>query len=466
MILLTPRRLFSATAFTLTTTTFSPLFGAGYAIAEQSVSGLGQGYAGAAALAEDASTIWHNPAGMMLLGDSPTISAGVHVIVPTADFKNTGSLTIDATGTGFVPTQGADDSSNNVAVVPNFAYAHPIGEDLALGLAINVPFGLRTEYSDNWVGRYVALETDLKTININPSFAYRISDKLSIGGGVNLVTADAVLSNAIDFGLITLSNANSNPVFGAAAAPLLPDIAANRGGTKYDGHIELTGDDIGYGYNFGVLYSVTETTRIGVHYRSEIDLTLEGKANFTVPTVLDPLLGATFSDQGGSVDLTLPASLSISLVTELTPKLTLLLDYTWTDWSVFDELFVKYDGTLAGSSVESPIPENWDDTSRYSVGLNYQLNDEFKLRAGLVLDEAAVPSPEFRSPRIPDAERIWLALGLQWSMSEHIVIDFAYTHVFVDDATTNNSAHTTGQVLIGDNEAAVDIFSIGGTYRF
>lgn len=451
---------FLAGASTVFTTQLSA---AGFAIAEQSVSGLGYGFAGAAAVAEDASTIWHNPAGMAFLSESPELSGGVHFIFPSAKFSNTGTGSYNAnpSAPGYVPTQGPNDTSDTGAIVPNLFYAHPLSEQISIGLAINAPFGLKTEYADGWVGRYVALETDLKTVNINPAISIRLNDQFTFGFGVSYQQADAVLSNAIDFGLVALSMVPSSAL-GATAL----DILGNRGGAKYDGGIRLEGDDAGYGFNAGFIWSPAAGTRIGMHYRSAIELGLSGKADFTLPAALQPYLGGAFADQGGAVDITLPSNLSISLYHELNERLAILADVTWTDWSQFKELFVKYDGPLAGTAVERPIPENWDDTFRYSVGLRYILNESVALRAGFVVDEAAVTSPEYRSPRIPDADRMWLTGGVQWQIGGGFALDISYAHVFVDDSKTNNSTHGSGLVLAGNNKSSVDILSLGGNYRF
>ncbi len=438
----------------------SPLAAAGYAIAEQSLSGLGYGFAGAAAIAEDNSTIWHNPAGLTYLGDTPQFTGGVHLILPEATFKNTGTLSavpVSATEVQFVPTQGANDTSDTGAIVPNLFYSHPVSEDLVLGFALNVPFGLATEYEEDWVGRYVAVESDLRTVNLNPTAAYRINEQWSIGFGANVVLSEAVLSNAVDFGLIGLAQIPSSAL-GATAA----DIVANRGGTKYDGFLHLEGDGVGYGFNFGVLWEPRTGTRLGLHYRSQVELELEGDADFTVG-LLEPYLGGAFPDQGGTVDLTLPSTVSLSVAHEVNAALTLLADLTWTDWSVFDELAIVFE---TGSPPTRPIPENWGDTLRYSVGARYVVNEHFALRAGLVYDEAAVPGPEYVSPRIPDAERTWLALGGQWQVGNGWAVDVAFAHVFVADSKTNNSSHTAGNILIGENEASVTILSVGTNYRF
>lgn len=454
------------------TLTVQSLNAAGYAIAEQSISGLGQGFAGAAALAEDASTIWHNPAGMSFLGNSPQLTGGLHFIMPTAEFNNTGSYTIGASPLGYlnVPLQGPDGTSDSPAIVPNLSYAHPVSDSLSLGFGINAPFGLRTSYEEGWVGRYLALETDLQTINFNPSISYKINDWISIGGGVSYVTAEAVLSSAVDFGLGVMnyilagvSEADLSSVIPTLSAGQ-QDIIANRGYAKYDGKLRLSGDDEGFGANFGFILQPVDSVRIGVHYRSQVELELAGTADFTVPAAFESLLGARYADQGGRVDLTLPASLSISAVHEVTENITVLADVTWTDWSVFDALIIRYDGGLSDSP--SVIPEKWQDTWRYSLGARWRLNDQITLRTGFVMDEAAVKSPQYRSPRIPDADRTWLTGGLHLDLGEGFAMDVSYAHILVSDAVTENYEHTAGQVLVGENTAQVDIISIGGVYRF
>lgn len=440
------------------------LRGAGFAIAEQSVSGLGYGFAGSAAIAEDSSTVWHNPAGMTQL-EGAQIQAGVHFILPSAEFKNTGTVSLDPLNSRYVPTGGDNDKSDTGAMIPNLYLAYPINPNLSLGLSVNAPFGLKTEYKEGWVGRYVAIESDLKTINVNPSLAYKVNDQFSIGGGISFVKSDAVLSNAVDFGLVFLSQLQPNGPIPPAAVPaaLLGDIVAKRGTAAYDGSLRLEGDDTSWGWNLGMLWEPAKGTKLGVHYRSRVDLKLDGKVDFTLPADFESLLGASFADQGGKVDLTLPSSLSLSLAQDIGERFTFLADITWTEWSVFDALIIRYENGVPPNSV---IPEKWDNTMRYSAGVRYQLNESIVLRAGLVYDEAAVQSPEYRSPRIPDADRTWLSIGAQFALSENFIVDAAYAHIFVADSSIDNNLHTPGQRLVGDMDSSVDIFSIGGTYRF
>ncbi|MBN1403183.1 MAG: TonB-dependent receptor [Opitutales bacterium] len=406
--------------------------GAGFAIIEQSASGIGNAFAGGAAAAEDASTIFFNPAGMILL-DSPELQSGAHIIAPYAKFVNEGTTTA-----GSIVTQGADSDGGETALVPNFYYAHPINERLVVGLGIHAPFGLATEFDKDSIVRYQAVRSEIQTINVNPSLAYRINSKLTVGFGLSAEYVYANLTNALDF---------------------------NADGTSLlDGFLDLEGDDIGYGWNLGLLYELSSSTRFGVHYRSRVETTLEGEADITVPSALaaHPVISAAYVDQDIHADLTLPDSLSVSFFHQFNPRWSIMGDVTWMNWSKFYQLDIVFEETGIGS----PIIENWRDNWRYSLAANYQASDVLKLRAGVAYDQTPVRSSEFRSPRIPDASRVWLTLGASWDISSSTTLDLGYVHIFVDDPVVNNSTHTANQHVVGTIKAHVDILSASCTLRF
>jgi len=453
--------------------TSSTLFGAGFAIHEHGLSGLGNGYAGGAAAAEDNTSLFSNPAGLTRFNESPQLGVGVHIILPVAEFQNAGTTTFapDLTGATpgtFVPTSGGGATSDEAAFIPNLFYSHPVSENMVLGLAITVPFGLTTDYEQDWIGRYLAYRSELTTINFNLAAGYKINEQVSLGFGLNLMTADAVLSNAVDFGLVLLSQlqtpGNPNGLIDPAQLPadLVPSIAATRGTAAFDGELELEGDDIGFGWNLGVLFEPQPGTRIGFHYRSEIKTTLEGDADFTVGA-LEGVLGGLFADQGGMVDLNLPASAQASIYHEINDRWAVMADAFYTWWSRFDELRIQYE---TGFPPDTVVPENFEDVWRYSVGANYRLNDSVLLRAGYVLDKSPVPGDRFRSPRIPDEDRQWVALGFTWDLDENWTLDAGYVYIFVDNPVINNDTHTSGQILRGEFEADVNIFSLGAIYTF
>ena len=283
-------------------------------------------------------------------------------------------------------------------------------------MGVNAPFGLKTEYDSNWAGSTQAIKSEVKTININPSIAWQASDSLSLGAGVSIQYVEATLSNAT-----------------ATAAGI--------------GTVE--GDDYGWGFNLGALWQLNEATRVGVSYRSEIDHTLDGDLSFSAsPTVIPVQAGVT-----------LPDSASLSVFHKLDSRVELLADVTWTGWSDFDEL------RIVRPSPQPPLvtPENWDDSYRYSLGINYHLNEKLMLRGGVAFDETPV-SDTYRTARIPDEDRTWLAFGAQYRLSDKSVLDFGYAHLFVKDARINKTE--SGITLTGDYDASVDILSAQLTHSF
>jgi len=230
---------------------------AGFALIEQNASGLGNAYAGAAAVAQDASTVFFNPAGMTLLPDRQVVIAG-HLIKPKAEFSGT---VTPAIGGG----EGGD--AGDWALVPNAYFAFRLTPQVHLGVGLNAPFGLKTEYDSDWIGRYQAIKSEVKTINLNPSIAYKVSDTLSLGAGLNIQWIEAELTNRQPLGL--------------PPAPVTL--------------LKIKGDDYGWGYNLGALWQLTPATRIGLSYRSEVDYTLDGTSSTSDPSVA-PLNGPVTAD--------------------------------------------------------------------------------------------------------------------------------------------------------------------------
>ena len=431
---------------------FNAAYASGFALIEMNASGQGNAYAGAAAHTNNASTIYFNPAGMMKLEDQQ-IAVVAHGIAPSADFNNDGSSRPAAAGFPAGPLTGDGDDGGEIAFVPNFYWVKPINRDMSFGLGVNSPFGLKTEYDEDWVGRYHGTLSDLKTVNFNPSLGYRVNDKVSIGGGLNVMLASVDLNSAIDFGTICVS---ATPVCGAAG--VTPQGA--------DGKGELDGDnfsDPGWGFNFGIQYMPTSDTTVGIAYRSEVDINVDGNANFKLPN--DPVvqsvidLSGAFVDTGLSSDVTLPASFSFSLAHRVN-RITWLIDATWTGWSSFDELRIEYDNAAQADSVTT---EDWNDTMRYSVGLDYQYSDSLVLRTGLALDKSPIPRAKNRTPRLPGNDRTWVSLGFTYMACGAFSFDVGYSHLFIKDADVDNTLETTipplNATLSGEYEAEVDILS-------
>jgi long-chain fatty acid transport protein len=436
-------------------------FGAGFALIEQSVKGLGSAFSGGAAVAEDASTVYFNPAGMTRLKGQQFV-AGAHVIVPSTEF--TATTATNVLGGSLGTNNGGDAGSAGVA--PNLYFTTEVNDRFFLGLGINAPFGLATKYDADWVGRYHALESDVMTVNINPSVAYKVNDKLSIGAGASAQYIDATLSSMVDGGLV-------GATLGAA---LLPSDPAN------DILVENTADDWSYGFNLGILYEFTENTRVGASYRSGITHKLSGDTKASVPTGIAgtalPGLGgvplaALFQNQGVTGEIELPATASFSVFHRYNEAFAVMADATWTGWSSFEKLTLDFDGTGIAGKTSTTTTENWDDTWRLSAGAAYNLSPELVLRFGLAYDQTVISSDEFRTPRIPDEDRIWVAIGAGYQISGSWSVDGAYTHLFVQDAvlnkvdTGNPADENTGRgTLVGTYENSVDIASLQVSYSF
>ena len=421
----------------------------GFALIENNASGQGNAFAGAAATAEDASTVWFNPAGMMSLEKDQVVMVG-HFISPDSSFSDGGST--GAAVLGSQPLTGPDDDGGFNAMVANFYYVAKLDENMKFGFGMTTPFGLATRYDDNWVGRYHAVETDLKTINFNPSIAYKLNEDLSVGAGINIMLADVIFTSAIDFGAICY-------------AALTPATCTSLGAVpqQTDGFADLHGDNFSspdFGFNLGLMYNLSEATRLGVAYRSEVTLDVEGTADFTVPSAAAFVLSSgTFTDSGINSSVTLPQSLSVSVKHDMT-DLTLLADITWTGWSSFDELRIKYDNVNQPDSVTT---ESWEDVMRYSLGADYKYSDALTLRAGWAYDETPIPDGERRTARVPGNDRRWLSFGGTYMLDEEFTIDVGYSHLFISNTVINNtyesSVPTLAATLTGEYEASVDILS-------
>ncbi|NOZ55006.1 MAG: hypothetical protein GXP08_18020 [Gammaproteobacteria bacterium] len=441
---------------------FNTVQAAGFAIIEHSASGMGNAFAGGGAIAEDASTIYFNPAGMTRLQGRQLSGAG-HLIVPSSKFSNNGSTTSAATGNQVL--LGDEDDGAKNAFVPNFYYVQDINQQWKFGLGINAPFGLEIEYDDDWVGRYHAVKSAMLSLNINPSLAVKINSQLSLGFGVSAQYIDVELSNAIDMGSVCFAQELSN------AIPSGTCNALNSGPQQNDGFSEVSGDSWDYGYNVGLLYEFSPTSRLGFHYRSSIEHRLEGDADFTVPGSLTFLTQTgAFTDTSVTANIDLPDSISLSYFQELTPKFALMFDWTVTKWSKFQELRVKFDPVLPIGHPDGVTTEDWDDSNRISVGLNYKLDSTRMLRFGLAHDQTPVPSAERRTPRLPGDDRTWVSVGFNLKPAKNISLDFGYAHLFITDADINNefesSVPTLEHTLSGSYDATVDIFSAQLNWNF
>jgi long-chain fatty acid transport protein len=418
---------------------FGHAHAAGYALKEQSPTAQGNAFAGATAGADDVSYMFFNPAALGWV-DKAQVAAVATLIAPKSEMKSASGSTIFGT-----PIDGStsDDDIGENAVVPAFYAAVPLPAGVRFGLGVNVPFGLETSYGHDWVGRYHAVKSELQTVNINPALAWRPVGWFSAGVGFQAQYADGTLSNAIDFG--TVGAANGIP----GAVP---------GGQ--DGFARLHGDDWAYGWNAGAIVQPLAGTRLGVSYRSEIDHTLRGDVDFSgddagIANFIRGVSGA-FTDTDADLSLTTPATLSFGLHQDLTERVAVMAEAQWTDWSVFDQLTIKFDNP---SQPDSVTEEEWQDTWFFALGTTVKATDTITLRAGIAYDQSPVKD-EFRTPRIPDGDRRWLSLGAGWQPRDWLDLDASFTYIDIEDAEVRLAASDTGNAARGNLDADYNSYII------
>jgi len=427
-----------------------PAHASGFALAEQSASGLGNAFAGGAASAEDASTVWYNPAGMTRLKKSDAVAA-VHSITTSIEFTDNGSTRSIAAG-GTPSTGGDGGDAGESAVVPNVYYTTPLADGMSFGVGINGPFGLSTEYDRDWKGRYFGVESSVKVLNINPSLAFKLSPALSLGVGVNFQQMDVILSKAVDqealcnaLGLgLVCGSGNLNPATDAFA--------------------EVDGTSTSWGGNLGLLYEFSDSTRMGLAYRSVVRHSLHGDGKFTnADTRLNVTpLGNFFVNTNAKADITLPASASLSLYQDLMSNLALMADITWTEWSQLDQVRIEYSEGAQGATVEEL---GWSNTLRYAIGATYKPISALTIRAGVALDEGPVSSENKRTVRLPDNDRLWAALGLGYEVIPGLSIDASYASLTIDDSKIDINDGLAGN-LKGKYALSTNIISAQVNWKF
>ncbi|WP_372522288.1 OmpP1/FadL family transporter [Sulfuricaulis sp.] len=436
---------------------------AGFALIEQSGSGMGNAFAGGAAAVDDASVQFFNPAAITELKGTQ-FSVAAHSVMPSAKLTDANAR---ETTLGNIPytTPGAAEDGGVNAIVPNLYFVSDINPQTKFGLSISVPFGLSTDYSNDWIGRYHGIKSSVETININPVLAFKLNDRLSLGGGISAQHISAELTSAIDSGAICYARVlqlGGNPAVSCAPAGLTP------GNNATDSYAKIKGDDWGYGFNLGLLYKPVDGARIGVAYRSSVKQSIEGDATFTRSAAFNAFLtgaGSTlFTNTSDSADINLPATLSVSAAHALNTQLELMGDITWTQWNKFKELRVKYGNPAQPDSVTT---ESWRNTLRYSAGLTYKLDDRMKLRGGVAYDQTPVPDDEHRTVRLPDNNRTWIALGMTYAASSQLSFDVGYSHLFLKDSHINSTTEASvAQNLQGTYKNNIDLLSAQVNYMF
>jgi long-chain fatty acid transport protein len=458
-------------------------WGSGFYLLEQNASGLGRAFAGTAAIADDASTVFFNPAGLARL-DGVRITAAASAINVNTRFADKASAA--ALGQ---PLGGSSGNAGGLATVPALYLSVPFADSFTFGLGINAPFGLKTDYDEGWIGRFQALRSEVKTINVNPSLAWAPTPHVSVGIGLNYQRLQATLTSAVNYSAVVYQGAYSSAyqqayaaaIAGGASQAAAAAAAAAAAGTQaglllgatgpLEGTTRVEGDDTAWGFNVGALFDVGEATRIGLAYRSAAKYGVSGNVGFQAPTTAVPTAaliiqvasGSVLADGPVSLSLKLPDSATASLVQKIGERTTLSFDAAWSGWSSVPQLQIM----RASGTVLSTTPEKWQDTWRFALGGDFKLSDSWTLRAGVAYDQAPVPDST-RTPRLPDNDRTWLAVGAAWNPSDAVRVDLGYAHLFVKNAPLNQNAGSTPTygMLVGEQKTKIDILAAQLSVKF
>ena len=429
--------------------------GAGFGLNSHSAKSGGTSHAGTAVMAEDPATVFYNPAGMVL-NDKAAVSVGGAYIMPEFDYSDDGSQPAPL-------LRGEEsDTSDETGFAPHFYYMTPFRDDWAVGISINAPYGSSTKFSDNWVGRYNGTESDIRGININPNIAYQVNDTVSIGFGVNAQYFDATLTSMAPTGAAL---ATGSPQAQQAFNSLNGDQSLLFSG-QYDTESEVEGDSWAVGYNLGVLVQPTESTRVGLAYRSKVSHDLDGDVTFTPQSQDAGQFAQAAGLQSGpaSASIELPESTTLSLSHSLGEdnSLTLLADAQYTRWSRVDRISIQSAGT--GNEITA-LNLDFQNSWRGSIGAAWEQTEQLTLRAGYTFEESAVKGAETRTPRVPDNHRNWVSIGAGYQFANGMELDASYSHLFIKDSSINNDSGS-GTTLNGEFESSADILSVQATYRY
>lgn len=403
----------------------SQLFAAGFAINEQSISGMGTGFAGRSSSADDASTVFGNPAGMSRL-KREQVSVGAAAIIAKTDIDNASSTFGGSNDGDMVPVVG----------VPMGYYVKPIDDHWAFGVGIYVPFGLVTDYESGFAGRYFADKSHVQVVTFQPTISYAFNDKVSIGFGPTINRIDGELTSRA-----------LNPVTGPVN----------------DGKVKVKGDDTALGFNVGILVQATDSTRLGATYHSKVKYKLDGDTKISGPN-FGPFNGQKYD---ASLDLTTPESVDFSVTHELDANWTLYAGSTWTRWSRLESIDVKNSGVpgpLVPTIGTISEPQNWHDTWAHAIGASYKVNKEWTLRTGFSVDQSPTNNTN-RSPRIPTGDRKAISFGAGWSPNDNLTIDVAYSYLREDEAKIRDTSATKGTYNADYRNTAHGLGS-SITYRF
>lgn len=429
---------------------------AAFQLAEVSTSGLGRAYAGEAAIADNASVVATNPALMSLFKTAQFSTGGVYV---DSRINMNGDVEAFIATLKMKTTRYGSASERNVipgAFVPNLYFVAPVNDKFALGAGMNVNFGLKSKYDDSYDAGVFGGKTDLTAINLNLSGAYRVTEGLSLGLGVNAVYAKAQVERNAGIIADTLNDDQVKTAFKTVdSQTVIPDYL-----TSKDKSVVSLQDRAawGFGWNAGVMYQFNEANRIGLAYHSKVDI------DFTDRTATSLEAKVIKAGKKGDLTLTLPDYLELSGFHQLTDKFAVHYSYKYTHWSRLTKLHASFEDGKKAFDKELQYSNN----SRVALGASYNLDEKLTLRAGIAYDQAA--SRHHRSAAIPDTDRTWYSLGATYKFTPNLSVDLGYAYLKGKKVHFKEAQQTaSGQIITTANytsQAHANLYGLNLNYSF
>ncbi len=411
----------------------SHVFASGFALNEQDVAGMGTGFAGRSSSAENASTVYGNPAGMARL-EGQQVTGGVAAIDASSNIKDVSGRSTGTNKGDMVP----------FTAVPFGFYTNKLNEQWAVGFGVYAPFGLVTDYESGFQGKAFGSKSEVTVITFQPTVSYAFNDRVSIGFG---------------------------PTINRIAGTLESDINLPVAGTGSN-NIKIKGDDTAVGFNAGLLVQATDTTRVGLTYHSKVKYKLEGHTEVTKGTnVPASLLNNGRYDASLKIDT--PESWDFSVTQDMSDAWKLYAGATWTRWSRLKDITVNNEGVSAAAGSGALAPQivgtikedqNWHDTWAYALGTSYRVTKQVVLRTGLTFDQSPTNNKD-RSPRIPTGDRTIFSLGLGYDVMPNMTVDLAYSYLKEEPVKVARS-NALGQSYNAKYENSANGFGLGVTYKF
>lgn len=400
------------------------VFAAAFQLWEQDGASVGNYHAGRAAIAEDASTAYYNPAGLVRIPNQQLV---LGVVPITTDFLFDGTIAVEKVDDNAPMATKAQGGSLNF--VPDLHYAAPLLENLVFGLSVVVPYGLQTNYGNQSIVRYAATTTSLQVINIAPSLGFAITNKLSVGFGADIEYSEAKF-----------------------------DLVATVFDSEFDTDATNNFSGNGLGYHAGILYQFTPQTRIGLAYHSKVTHDFTGTSKFTgmLANFTDETLPPEISNDNVETTATVPATTTLSLFSAIHPLWDIMGTVSYTQWSVFKDVIlynvsgVDEDVNLS-DTITVVIPQNYRNTWNYSIGANYHVNERWLIRTGAGYDQTP-SNNEYRNLQLPDGNRIAFALGTHFQATKTLGFDIGWTHFFTNTVPIDVTQPVGGQVTTTDGD--------------